>query len=211
MLSVKQFTFSPIQENTYVVYNDKGCCIIDPGCYSEIERNQLKDYILSLGFPAKYLLNTHCHLDHVFGNKFIAETFGIVPHIHPKEEQLLAFAPMSGIQWGLPFANYEGELVFIDKNSAIELGDDKLEILETPGHSPGSICFYCRKQGFMISGDVLFEDSIGRTDLPGGNHQVLLESIRRELFTQPDETIIHPGHGRSTTIGKEKHYNPFFN
>ena len=210
MLSVKQFTFSPIQENTYVVYNDKGCCIIDPGCYSEIERNQLKDYILSLGFPAKYLLNTHCHLDHVFGNKFIAETFGLVPHIHPKEEQLLAFAPMSGIQWGLPFANYEGELVFIDKNSVIELGDDKLEILETPGHSPGSICFYCRKQGFMISGDVLFEDSIGRTDLPGGNHQVLLESIRRELFTQPDETVIHPGHGRSTTIGKEKQYNPFF-
>jgi hydroxyacylglutathione hydrolase len=210
MLSVKQFTFSPIQENTYVVYNDKGCCIIDPGCYSEIERNQLKDYILSLGFPAKYLLNTHCHLDHVFGNKFIAETFGLVPHIHPKEEQLLAFAPMSGIQWGLPFANYEGELVFIDKNSVIELGDDKLEILETPGHSPGSICFYCRKQGFMISGDILFEDSIGRTDLPGGNHKVLLESIRRELFTQPDETVIHPGHGRSTTIGKEKQYNPFF-
>ena len=211
MLSVKQFTFSPIQENTYVVYNDKGCCIIDPGCYSEIERNQLKDYILSLGFPAKYLLNTHCHLDHVFGNKFIAETFGLVPHIHPKEEQLLAFAPMSGIQWGLPFANYEGELVFIDKNSVIELGDDRLEILETPGHSPGSICFYCRKQGFMISGDVLFEDSIGRTDLPGGNHQLLLESIRRELFTQPDETVIHPGHGRSTTIGREKKYNPFFN
>jgi glyoxylase-like metal-dependent hydrolase (beta-lactamase superfamily II) len=211
MLSVKQFTFSPIQENTYVVYNDKGCCIIDPGCYSEIERNQLKDYILSLGFPAKYLLNTHCHLDHVFGNKFIAETFGLVPHIHPKEEQLLAFAPMSGIQWGLPFENYEGELVFIDKNSVIELGDDRLEILETPGHSPGSICFYCRKQGFMISGDVLFEDSIGRTDLPGGNHQVLPESIRRELFTQPDETVIHPGHGRSTTIGQEKQYNPFFN
>jgi glyoxylase-like metal-dependent hydrolase (beta-lactamase superfamily II) len=211
MLSVKQFTFSPIQENTYVVYNAKGCCIIDPGCYSEIERNQLKDYILSLGLPAKYLLNTHCHLDHVFGNKFIAETFDLIPHIHPKEEQLLAFAPMSGINWGLPFDNYEGELKFIDKNSVIELGDDTFEILETPGHSPGSICFYCRKQGFMISGDVLFEDSIGRTDLPGGDHQTLLSSIRRELFSKPDETVIHPGHGRSTTIGHEKQYNPFFN
>jgi hydroxyacylglutathione hydrolase len=211
MLSVKQFTFSPIQENTYVVYNDKGCCIIDPGCYSVIERNQLKDYILSTGLAPKYLLNTHCHLDHVFGNKYIAETFDLVPHIHPKEEQLLAFAPMSGIKWGLPFDNYTGKLEFIDKNSVIELGDDRLEILETPGHSPGSICFYCRKQGFMISGDVLFEDSIGRTDLPGGDHQTLLTSITSQLFTQPDETEIHPGHGRSTTIGREKQFNPFFN
>ena len=209
MLSVKQFTFSPIQENTYVVYNDKGCCIIDPGCYSEIERNQLKDYILSLGFPAKYLLNTHCHLDHVFGNKFIAETFGLVPHIHPKEEQLLAFAPMSGIQWGLPFANYEGELVFIDKNSVIELGDDKLEILETPGHSPGSISFYSREANFVISGDVLFSSGIGRTDLPGGDYDKLMDSIRNKLFTLPDEVVVYSGHGPETTIGQEKRSNPF--
>ena len=211
MLSVKQFTFSPIQENTYVVYNDKGaCCIIDPGCYSVIERNQLKDYILSTGLSPKYLLNTHCHLDHVFGNKFVAETFGLVPHIHPKEKELLALAPMSGLRWGLPFDNYEGELVYIDKNSVIELGEDSFEILEAPGHSPGSICIYCRKQGFIISGDVLFEDSIGRTDLPGGDHATLLESIRTQLFPLSDETVVHPGHGRSTTIGREKQFNPFF-
>jgi len=212
MLFVKQFTFSPIQENTYIVYNDKGsCCIIDPGCYSLIERNQLKGYILSSGLAPKYLLNTHCHLDHVFGNKFIAETFDLIPHIHPEEEQMLMLAPLSGTRWGLPFDNYEGKLVFINKHSVIELDDDRFEILETPGHSPGSICFYCREQGFMISGDVLFEDSIGRTDLPMGDHATLLRSIQTQLFTKPDETIIHPGHGRSTTIGREKQFNPFFN
>lgn len=211
MLSVKQFTFSPMQENTYVVYNDKGaCCIIDPGCYSVIERNQLKDYILSSGLAPKYLLNTHCHLDHVFGNKFVVETFGLIPHIHPLEQQLLSLAPMSGIRWGLPFENYEGPLEFIDRNSVIDLDGDRFEILETPGHSPGSICFYCREQQFMISGDVLFEDSIGRTDLPGGDHNTLLNSIRTKLFTLPDEVVLHPGHGRSTTIGREKQYNPFF-
>ena len=211
MLSVKQFTFSPIQENTYVVYNDTGeCCIIDPGCYSSIERNQLKDYILSTGLAPKYLLNTHCHLDHVFGNRFIAETFGLKLHLHPLEEAVLAFAPMSGVRWGLPFDNYEGELVFIDKHSVIRLGSDAFSILETPGHSPGSICFYCKEQSFMISGDVLFEDSIGRTDLPGGDYDTLIQSIKSQLFLLPDETVIHPGHGRSTTIGREKQHNPFF-
>src|SRR3954468_14915851 len=140
MLSVKQFTFSPIQENTYVVYNDLGCCIIDPGCYSLIERNQLKDYILSTGLAPKYLLNTHCHLDHVFGNKYIAETFGLVAQIHQKEKAVLEFAPTSGLMYDMPFDNYTGEFIFLKEGDIITIGNDELKVIEAPGHSPGHIC-----------------------------------------------------------------------
>ena len=113
--------------------------------------------------------------------------------------------------WNLPFDNYTGELVYLKEGDTIELGDDKLKILFAPGHSPGSVCFYCAEQGFVIGGDVLFRQSIGRTDLPGGNHQTLLNSIRTQLFVLPDDTIVYSGHGEKTTIGFEKRNNPFLN
>jgi glyoxylase-like metal-dependent hydrolase (beta-lactamase superfamily II) len=210
MIIVKQFTFSPVQENTYVVYNeDREACIIDPGCYYLNERNQLKELIEKTGLQPKYLLNTHCHLDHVFGNKFIHETYGLLLHLHPMEEKVLAFAPTSGEMWGLPFENYEGPYVFLEEGDQINLGTDNFQILLTPGHSPGSICFYNKEQQIVIAGDVLFRESIGRTDLPGGDHETLLNSIRRKLFVLPDEVVVYPGHGPSTTIGYEKINNPF--
>lgn len=210
MLKIKQFTFSPVQENTYVIYNEQGwCAIVDPGCYFSNEQKVLRDFIDDHSLAPKLLLNTHCHLDHVFGNKFIHDTYGLILHIHPNEKIVLDFATVSGQSWGLPFENYDGVITYLNEKDTIQVGQDLLEIIHTPGHSPGSICFYCRAQQFIISGDVLFRESVGRTDLPLGSSETLLKSIREKLFVLPDEVIVNSGHGPTTTIGYEKKNNPF--
>jgi glyoxylase-like metal-dependent hydrolase (beta-lactamase superfamily II) len=210
MLSLKAFTFNPVQENTYLLYNEnRDCCIIDPGCYFEEERESLRSYIEKEGLNPVLLLNTHCHLDHVFGNKFASETWGLTLHIHEKEKPVLEKAPIAGKTWQLPFDNYAGELVLIKEGENISLGTDELEVFFTPGHSPGSVCFYFEPAGFLVGGDVLFNGSIGRTDLPGGDYATLINSIQTRLFTLPDDTKVYPGHGPLTTIGFEKMNNPF--
>lgn len=210
MLTIKLFTFNPVQENTYVIYNEKGeCCIIDPGCYFPNERNELKNFISNERLLPKYLLNTHCHLDHVFGNKFVHEQYKLTLHFHKNEQLVFDNAPASGLMFGLPFEQYQGEVIYIGEQDTILLGDDRLEILFTPGHSPGSISFYCPDQNFVIAGDVLFQMGVGRTDIPGGNFETLENSIRTKLFSLPDRVIVHPGHGPATTVGFEKENNPF--
>jgi len=210
MLVVKSFTFSPVQENTYVLYNEqKQCCIIDPGCYFPAEKDELKTGIEKAGLTPVLLLNTHCHLDHVFGNKFVHDIWGLDLHIHEKEKPVLDFAPLSGERWQLPFDNYEGPLVYLKEGDFIKIGEDALDIRFTPGHSPGSISFYSAENGFIIGGDVLFNRSIGRTDLPGGSMETLMDSIRTQFFTLPDETKVYSGHGPVTTVGYEKGNNPF--
>lgn len=210
MLKIKCFTFSPIQENTYVLFNQKNeCIIIDPGCYFPEEQQELKTFIDKNGLIPKMLLNTHCHLDHVFGNKFLAENYHLTLHIHPKEEIMLQLAPASGLMYEMPFDNYVGKLIFFNEGEKINLEEDTLEIIHAPGHSPGSVCFYCREQKFIIGGDVLFNGSIGRTDLPMGDHQTLLSSIKEKLFALPNDVTVYSGHGPETTIGNEKKYNPF--
>ena len=210
MITVKVFEFSPIQENTYLLYNEaKNCIIIDPGCYTQEERDELYQFIKSNELIPMLLLNTHGHLDHVFGNKFVAETFQLIPHIHPLEKELLAYAPVSGLMYNLPFDHYEGELSFLEVGQSIILDTDELKVLFTPGHSPGSVSFYCEKQNFVISGDVLFKNSVGRTDLPGGNHEVLIQSIKNQLLVLPEDTVVYSGHGVKTTIGEEKRGNVY--
>lgn len=210
MIHVKVFTFSAIQENTYVLYNDDHkAIIIDPGCYSSQEQETLKKFLKDTDLEPVQLLNTHCHLDHVFGNDWVHKTYGLELYIHPLEEQMLALAPISGERWGMPFINYSGPLHFLQHDDTVFLGKDELKIRLAPGHSPGSICFYSAKQNFVIGGDVLFFQSIGRTDLPMGDSETLLKSIREQLFTLPDETIVYSGHGRPTRIGHEKEHNPF--
>lgn len=210
MIKVKVFTFSPIQENTYVLYNEhKKAIIIDPGCYFPAEQEQLLQFIETTGLEVVQLLNTHCHLDHVFGNKWVYETFKTPLHIHPDEEPMLKMAPLSGEKWGLPFENYHGPLQYLHEGDTILLGNDALKVILAPGHSPASICFYSEFDSFLIGGDVLFRESIGRTDLPGGNHEKLLTSIREQLFTLPNDVKVYPGHGLTTTIGHEKRHNPF--
>lgn len=211
MLTVKIFTFNPVAENTYIIFNEeKETVIIDPGCYFVEEKQKVKNFIESNGLQPVQLLNTHCHLDHVFGNKWVYENYGLELFLHPNEEQVLKFAPQSAQMWGLSFENYEGPLHFLENNDLVKLGDNELKVLLAPGHSPGSICFYNENQKFVIGGDVLFKDSIGRTDLPGGNHAALIESIEQQLFVLPDDVIVYPGHGEQTAIGYEKKHNPFF-
>jgi len=210
MLSIKSFTFNPVQENTYVLYNAQGqCCIIDPGCYFDEERATLKEFIVKSGLTPVLLLNTHCHLDHVFGNKFVHETWNLTLHIHEKEKIVLETAPIAGKTWQLPFDNYEGPLPTLKEGETIQVGDDELQIRFVPGHSPGSVCFYHEAGGFVIGGDVLFNGSIGRSDLPGGDYDTLINSIQTQLFTLPDDTKVYSGHGSMTTIGFEKMNNPF--
>lgn len=210
MLSVHKFTFNPIQENTYVLYAENGdCCIIDPGCYFDEERNELVRFIQSKNLKPIYLLNTHCHLDHVFGNKFVSETWQLPLYLHETEKMVLSFAPKSADMYGLPFENYNGEMKWLNPGDIIKIGDNELKVLFTPGHSPGSVSFYNEKDGYVISGDVLFSGSIGRTDLPGGNYDQLEQSIKTELYTLPDETKVYSGHGGGTSIGFEKRNNPF--
>ena len=210
MLKIEVFVFSPIQENTYLLYNEHNeCIIIDPGCYFPDERERLETFIETRGLVPKILLNTHCHLDHVFGNKFIAEKYKLTLHLHPLEKNMLLMAPSSGLMFDLPFDNYQGEFIFLNEGDTIKLGPDVLEIIHVPGHSPGSICFFSRKQNFIIGGDVLFSGSIGRTDLPGGDFNTLITNIRHKIFALPDNVTVYSGHGPTTTIGIEKKSNPF--
>ena len=210
MITLHSFTFNPFQENTYVLYNEhKKAIVIDPGCYFPAEQEQLYQFIESTGLEVVQLLNTHCHLDHVFGNKWVYETFKTPLCIHPDEEPMLKMAPLSGEKWGLPFENYNGPIQYLQPGDTILLGNDALKVILAPGHSPASICFYCEFESFLIGGDVLFRESIGRTDLPGGNHEQLLTSIREQLFTLPNDVKVYPGHGLTTTIGHEKRHNPF--
>ena len=211
MVNVVKLTYNDFQENTYIVYDDtRECIIFDPGCYRPFEEEELKDKITELGLKPVRLINTHCHLDHVFGNKFVAETYQLDLEIHQGELPVLQAVPQVCMRYGLPPAApspYPGR--FIAAGELITFGQSRLEALFTPGHSPASLSFYCRESGFVIAGDVLFYGSIGRTDLPGGDFDTLINSIRQQLLVLPDETVIYPGHGPHTTIGFEREHNPF--
>lgn len=212
MFYIKVFTFSPVEENTYILYNEaKEAIIIDPGAYFDHEKDEMKSFISEKNISPKILLNTHCHLDHVFGNKFIAEKYDLKMQTHRNEEQMLQLAPSSALMYNLPFDIYTGEIVYLEEGDAIVFRNDELKVIYVPGHSPGHICFYCEKQQFLIGGDVLFKQSIGRTDLPFGNHQDLINNIKKKLWPLPKEVIVYPGHGEPTTIGEEMATNPFLN
>lgn len=212
MLQLKAFVFGPVSENTYVIYNEtKQAVIVDPGCYSTNEENQLIQFIKNNALVVEQVLLTHCHFDHVFGLKKVCETYNVKPQMHAAEEIVLNFANTAAQKWQIPFSNwYTGDFLAIDETKKILLGkDNELTILHTPGHSPGSLSFYSSKDGFVISGDVLFLNSVGRTDLPLCNANDLLQSIKTKLYTLPNETVVFSGHGLKTTIGYEKQTNPY--
>ncbi|MDB5196711.1 MAG: fold metallo-hydrolase [Flaviaesturariibacter sp.] len=211
MITVQAFTFNPVQENTYILYNEKGeCCIIDPGCYLPAEEKELTDFISANNLKPVLLLNTHCHFDHIFGNQLVHKTYGLTLHLHRLEKPVLDLGPVSTQKWGIPWDKwYDGELTYIEEGTAIHFGDEEFQVLFTPGHSPGSVCFYSKANKFIMAGDVLFNGSVGRTDLPGGDFTILEESIRTKLYTLPEDTIVYTGHNESTTIGDEMKGNPF--
>ena len=213
-MKIKTFTFNPFAENTYVVYDEetKDCIIIDPGCYDSSEEKMLFNFISSKKIVTKTLINTHFHIDHIFGNNFVIKSWNIKLFTHKKEEELLNQSENIAKSYGLE--NYQPSPKadnFIDENDNIELGKEQFNIFFTPGHSPGHICLYNKKHNILISGDVIFMNSIGRTDLPGGNHKTLIESINKKIINLPDETTIYCGHGPSTNLANEKINNPFLN
>lgn len=210
---VKSFVFSPFQENTYVLFDaTKECVIIDPGCYDKREEEELKSWINANGLVPKILLNTHSHLDHVFGNGFVAAEWGLTPQVHPLDqpiyEQFELTCKMYGLNSRRALPNPEYSL---DPGRQITFGTTTLDIHFVPGHCPGHVAFECKQEGFIIGGDVLFKRSIGRTDLPGGSFETLIQSIKEKMFKLDDRTIVYTGHGPATTIGEERLENPFVN
>ena len=212
MLHIKSFVFSPIQENTYILYNEeKKCAIIDPGCYSDEEKDRLYNFIYENNLEPVALILTHAHLDHIFGLASVAEKYKLQPQMHKGEKMVLDYAPTSGLMYNLPFINYTGQITYINEGDEIKIGKDTLKVLFTPGHSPAHLSYYHAVGSFVISGDALFQGSIGRTDLPGSNHDLLIKSIKEQLLTLPEETKVYSGHGSVTSIGVEKRSNPFLN
>lgn len=211
MLNIRKFTFNPLQENTYVLYDEetRSAAIVDPGCYFEEERLELDGFIQHHRLSVTHIIQTHCHLDHVFGLAWAVAHYGISPSLHTLEQRVLSLAPASGQIWNLPFEGYQGPVHLLEENDTVEIGKNRLKVLFVPGHSPGHVCFYNQDQDWLMGGDVLFDGSIGRTDLPGGNHTQLISRIQSELLVLPEATVVHPGHGPATTIGKEKSGNPF--
>jgi hydroxyacylglutathione hydrolase len=210
MLSLQIFEFNPFQENTIVLFDEtKEAVIIDPGCYEKEEVDALDDFIESNKLKVKYLLNTHCHIDHVLGNDHVKQKYK-VPFL-TSEVELMVLKAVKTYSSNYGFPKYHETLPdsFLKEGDLVSFGNTKLSVLSVPGHSPGHIAFCYPEQNILISGDVLFLHSIGRTDLPGGNFQTLINSIHQKLFTLPDETIVYPGHGDPTTIGEEKISNPY--
>ncbi len=210
MLQIQDFCFNAFQENTYVIYNEKkNAIIIDPGCYLKNEQNILAEFISDKKLTPAILLNTHCHLDHVFGNNFVAEKYGLTALFHQKEQAVIDRLPEGGARWGVPCEPYQGKVAYIQQDQVIQFDMDAFLVLETPGHSPGSVCFYHKEQDFLIGGDLIFKDGVGRTDLPGSNPLELIESIRTQILPLPETMKIYSGHGPVTTWGREKKSNPY--
>lgn len=210
MLKIKIFPFNPFQVNTYVLYDETGeCAIIDASCYESHEEKQLKAFIDEKGLKPVLLLNTHCHIDHILGNNFVANTWNIKPVMHKDSIPFLENAVEYGQTFGFNVQKPVMPDKFISDGQMIRFGDQELKVLETPGHAAGSVCFLNQKDNFVIAGDVLFHNSIGRTDLPTGDFDILIHSIQTQLMVLPDETRVYCGHGPATTIGDEREGNPF--
>lgn len=212
MINIHSFTFNGFQENTYILYdNTKNCVIIDPGCYSNEEESILSDFIKKNELKPVKLLNTHCHIDHVLGNKFVASTYNINLEMHEKDLPTLHATPEYGHMYGFNIDKSPEPSVLLKDGDIVQFGTSKLEVLFVPGHSAGHIAFVAHDDKFIIGGDVLFHQSIGRTDLPGGDYDTLINSIKSKFLTLPDDYTVYSGHGPATSIGFEKSNNPFLN
>ncbi|CAH1001234.1 Hydroxyacylglutathione hydrolase GloC [Neolewinella maritima] len=210
--TVTFLTQNAVQENTYLVYDDdtREAIVFDPGCHTPAEERELVATIERLQLKPVQLINTHCHFDHVFGNAFVVDKYELQLGIHPLEQQVLEAAPMFVQAYGMPpMVPSPAPDYFINEGDTVRLGEASFQVLFCPGHSPGSICFYNAAEGYVIAGDVLFRRSIGRTDLPMGDHDALIGSILTKLMPLPDSVMVYPGHGPSTTIGEERRENPF--
>jgi len=210
MIKIKRFIFNPFQENTYILSDETNeCIIVDPGMDGAAEEEQFTDYISEQHLKPVLLVNTHTHIDHILGNNFVASHYNLKLAAHKDSVQFIKRAKGQAQMFGMEMDETKSIDSFLSEDKTLDFGHSSLQVLHTPGHADGSLCFYSEKDGFVISGDVLFNQSIGRTDLPTGDYDVLQKSIWEKLFTLPDETIVYSGHGPETQIGFEKIHNPF--
>lgn len=209
-MQVAQFTFNEFSENTYVLFDEtKQCVIVDPGCYKASEQEELTRFIKDNGLTPNMLINTHCHIDHILGNAFVANKYNIPLYMHEQELETYEGTSRWAQLFGMVIEEIPSNRIYLNEGDEVAFGNTKLQVLFTPGHSVASLSFYEAVSQQLISGDVLFYQSIGRTDLPGGNFDTLIQSIKTKLFTLPNETVVYSGHGPKTTIGTEKSTNPF--
>lgn len=209
-MTIRKFTFNSFQENTFVLSDDTAECVIfDPGCSTPQEENELKSYIEELNLTPVRLINTHCHIDHVLGNKFVSDVWQLPLEAHAGEVPVLESGLQVSQMYGIAYTPSPPIAKYIEAGDEIKFGNSSLQTYFTPGHSPASLSFLHEESKNLIAGDVLFYGSIGRTDLPGGNFDTLIKSIKEQLFPLGDDVIVHPGHGPSTSIGFEKENNPF--
>jgi glyoxylase-like metal-dependent hydrolase (beta-lactamase superfamily II) len=210
MIQIESLTYNSFQVNTYLVWDDTGeCMVIDPAFHSGEEKHAFDQRVSAKGLRLIGQVNTHCHVDHLLGVKHIQHHYGLKFRAHRDEERQLQRAPLMGEVFGLQLEPIEAIEVTIQDEELVNVGDHRLKALHVPGHSQGSLAFYSEEGGFVITGDALFQSSIGRTDLPGGDYDRLIQSIRSRLLSLPPETIVYPGHGPSSTIGAEQTGNPF--
>ncbi len=210
MVKIHVLTFGPFHQNTSVLADETGeCVIIDPGCFSEEENVKLMNFLQTNKLKPVRLLQTHCHLDHIFGANYVAQMFDLEMEAHKEEEFIHQGFEISCKRFGISGQSIPEIGKYLAEGDKISFGNSELEILFVPGHTPGHIVFVSHAAKAVISGDVLFKGSIGRTDLPGGNHTQLVESIKAKLYQLPDDYTVYPGHGDTTTIGFERQNNPF--
>lgn len=210
MISIHYFTFGPMGENTYILWDEtKECVIIDPGNYNHTENKELSDFITKNGLKPVHLLLTHGHIDHINGNRYVLDTYNLLPEMHQDDIYFIEHHSISANMYGLKVDQSPMPKVLLNEGDIVTFGNSALEIVHTPGHSPGSISFFNKADKFMISGDVLFYACIGRTDLPMGNYETLITSIKQKLLPLGDDMTVYSGHGQETTIGSERMYNTF--
>ena len=210
MIQIQKFTFNPLQENTYVLYDETGdCIIVDAGCYFDYEKEELTGFIDEKKLVPVKLVNTHGHFDHILGITFCRSKYNIPFYIHKDDVFLIKQAVSQGDLFGVPIEPVDPPDGLLEEGEQISFGNSKLELIHVPGHAPGSMVLYHPGQKFLLAGDALFYGSIGRTDLPGGNYNQLTENIKHKLLVLPEDTVVYSGHGPETSIGFEKNSNPF--
>ena len=210
-MEITSFVFNPFSENTYVLFDEsRECMIVDPGCYTPEEQRRLSTFILEKQLKPVLLVNTHFHIDHVLGNKFVAESYGLKPAFHRESLFFYEIQPQIARSYGLDYESGPSAGQFLEGGDTLSFGKTTVQVIHVPGHSRDSLCLYVEESGILIAGDVLFQGSIGRTDLPGGDYDTLISGIREKLFALDGDVQVYPGHGPATSIGFERENNPFF-